>query len=349
MGGKRRAQPTGDAQGKAAQGGASRKRQTRGPSVDGTAAGSAGAGFSGQEDSGSTLSPVTMCFSMRCDPSALAGRKAELGAAVEAALRKVAAEFGGRECRVEWMRVGPSKDTLQRVLPLVLARRGAKVALQCFRTCVTWKRELGAQGFCCKTLNLCLDLAARHSAEIPSDSDLDSIGDSDEEESDPEETAVATTERALSVEAKRAFLKRSEGWGGSLHEWLQAASQEPDTSFLSRGAALTAHILGLELLQWVGGNPPGKYSGGAVNSVGFSPDGKRVVSGSDDGLVKLWNTETGARVISSLPHSGTKSTKLLTYFKNLSHVSYAPNLGPVALMRCCQPVEFDWPGVKDMN
>ena len=35
-----------------------------------------------------------------------------------------------------------------------------------------------------------------------------------------------------------------------------------------------------------------------VNSVSFSADGKRVVSGSDDSLVKIWNAETGAEVTS---------------------------------------------------
>ena len=33
-----------------------------------------------------------------------------------------------------------------------------------------------------------------------------------------------------------------------------------------------------------------------VCSVAFSRDGKRIVSGSDDTLVKIWNTETGAEV-----------------------------------------------------
>jgi len=35
-----------------------------------------------------------------------------------------------------------------------------------------------------------------------------------------------------------------------------------------------------------------------VRSVGFSPNGKRVVSGSEDNLVKIWDTETGVEVSS---------------------------------------------------
>jgi len=75
------------------------------------------------------LATVTMCLSMRCDPIALAGRKA----ALEAALMKVATEFGGRGCRVEWTRVGPSEDTLQRVLPFVLERLEPEGAVQLFQ------------------------------------------------------------------------------------------------------------------------------------------------------------------------------------------------------------------------
>ena len=37
---------------------------------------------------------------------------------------------------------------------------------------------------------------------------------------------------------------------------------------------------------------------GAVLTVAFSPNGKRVVSGSCDRLVKIWNAETGAEVSS---------------------------------------------------
>ena len=41
-------------------------------------------------------------------------------------------------------------------------------------------------------------------------------------------------------------------------------------------------------------------SSGAVISVDFSPDGKSVVTGSDDDLVKIWNAEPGAEVSSSV-------------------------------------------------
>jgi len=32
---------------------------------------------------------------------------------------------------------------------------------------------------------------------------------------------------------------------------------------------------------------------GSVTSVGFSADGSKVVSGSDDGTVKIWNADSG--------------------------------------------------------
>ena len=41
-------------------------------------------------------------------------------------------------------------------------------------------------------------------------------------------------------------------------------------------------------------NLTGHSSG--VNAVAFSPDGTRVVSGSNDSLVKIWSSETGAEV-----------------------------------------------------
>ena len=37
---------------------------------------------------------------------------------------------------------------------------------------------------------------------------------------------------------------------------------------------------------------------GRVRSVAFSPNGNRVVSGSDENLVKIWDIETGVQVSS---------------------------------------------------
>ncbi|KAJ1470149.1 WD40-repeat-containing domain protein [Baffinella frigidus] len=41
---------------------------------------------------------------------------------------------------------------------------------------------------------------------------------------------------------------------------------------------------------------------GEINSVSFFPDGKRVVSGSSDLLVKIWDVATGAEIWSSARH-----------------------------------------------
>jgi len=90
-----------------------------------------------------------------------------------------------------------------------------------------------------------------------------------------------------------------------MQEWLQAASQEPNASFLTQGAASTAQSLGLTLVQWVG-KPQGRYPGSytlaghsdIVQAVSVSRDGKRAISVSDDTLVKIWDTETGAEVSS---------------------------------------------------
>ena len=300
MGGKRKTQPSGNAQGKAAAsgdavaGGASQKRQARGLSVHGADAGSAGAGSSGQEESGSILAHVTMGLSMRCDATALAGRKA----ALEAALRELMAEFGGRECRVAWTQVGPSKDTLQRVLPLVLERVEPDGAAKCWFVCKSWRRELEARGCCSKTVQMCSALAGSADAERFQQNAQRRL---DASTGDDAERALCMDGGAfLSKMLGRAPEKRPEG---NLHEWLQAASQEPDASFSSRGAASTAQSLGLQLVQWVG-KPQGRYpelytvSGhsSASVSVSFSLDGKRIVSGSLDQLVKIWKTETGAEV-----------------------------------------------------
>ena len=246
------------------------------------------------------MAPVTMCLSMRCNPSALVGRKAALEAALEAAVRKVATEFGGRECRVEWTRVGPSEDTLQQVLPLLLERVGPGGAVHyflapCFYVCKSWRRELEARGFCSTTVQLCSELAGGGDAECFLQNAVRRLNASTD----------IDAERAMCLDGS-AFLDKSLGRTGNLLDWLQAASQEPDVSFLSRGAASTAQSLGLTLVQWVG-KPQGRYPelytlpghSNVVRSVALSRDGKRAASASD-WFVKIWNAETGAEVGAAL-------------------------------------------------
>jgi len=279
MDGKRRAQPSGGAQGQLP----AAKRQTP--------ASMAEAHTTAAEESRSILAPVTITFSMRCDPSALS----EGQEALEAALRKVMAELGGREFRLERTCVGPSDDTLQRMLPFVVEHVGAAAVLRCSQACKPWRLELEARGFCHKTLRLCLTLAQGEEFEHLQRNMLQRLN-----------ASSGQAERAVWSDVN-AFLQRSSGWEGSLHQRLQAASQEPGASFLSRGASSTAQILGLPLVQWVG-KPEGRYPcvctlmahGGEVNSVAFSLNGSRIVSGSRDGVVRIWDVATGALVSSFL-------------------------------------------------
>jgi len=293
------------------EGGASRKRQRPGGSVQ-----DAEGRSRGLEQSRSILDPVTLSFSLKCDATALAGRRD----ALEAALKKVATEFEGLDFRMGRTIVGPSDETLQKILPLVLEHVGVPgVAAGDFvwpflLTCRAWRRELEARGFCRTTWQLCSTLAARNVAARNNDDAHDremrricarlartalqrlslSLGT---------EGNLELTPSSLLLDAN-AFLQRSWGWGATtVHEYLQAASQEPDASFLSRGAVSTAQILGLPLVRWAG-KPQGRYPGlcsldghwSHVRAVAFSADGTRVVSGSNDGSVKVWNADTGAEV-----------------------------------------------------
>jgi hypothetical protein len=227
---------------------------------------------------------------------ASASRKAALEAsavrkaALEAALSKVVSEWGFCDVRVVQAHAGASGDTLQRVLPLVLEHIGAVWGWQCFRVCKSWRRELEARGVCSQTVQLCCNLADGNGKRLR------------QKARQRLHLTSGDAERAMCRDAN-AFLQRSrESKAATLPEWLQAASQEPDASFFSRGAVSTAKGLGLPLVQWVGkpqGLDPGSYTLGhslQVSSLAFSPDGMRVVTGSRDSLVKIWDVATGAQV-----------------------------------------------------
>lgn len=47
---------------------------------------------------------------------------------------------------------------------------------------------------------------------------------------------------------------------------------------------------------------------GAVNAIAFSPDGRLIATGGEDGLVRLWRTADGAMVATMSPHGGAVNT-----------------------------------------
>ena len=198
-------------------------------------------------------------------------------------------------------RVGPSDDTLQRVLPFVVEHVGAVAVWRCSQACKPWRLELEARGFCHKTVFLCLTLLHFDFEDFKHFEEFEQL------QQDVLRRLTASSgeaERAVRLDANE-FLQRVWGRECSLHQWLQAASQEPGASFLSRGASSTAQILGLRLVQWVD-KPEGRHPGVStlmdhgkrVTSVAFSPDGTRIVSASDDGLVRIGDVATGALVSS---------------------------------------------------
>ena len=108
------------------------------------------------------------------------------------------------------------------------------------QVCKSWRGELEAVGFCGKTAQLCLELAEGGNAAHLVGNVLRRM-----------QASTGDNAERVSCYDIAQFLTDSLRWKGSLQEWLQAASQEPDASFLSRGAASTAQALGLALVQRV--------------------------------------------------------------------------------------------------
>ena len=110
-----------------------------------------------QESRANLEIPVTISFSMRLDARALS-RDGGWEVALDAALKRVMTEFGGREFRLGRTRVGPSDDTLLQVLPFVVEHVSLASVLRCSTACKPWRQEMEARGFSRQILRLCSTL-----------------------------------------------------------------------------------------------------------------------------------------------------------------------------------------------
>jgi WD40 repeat protein len=63
----------------------------------------------------------------------------------------------------------------------------------------------------------------------------------------------------------------------------------------------------------------------AFNSVAFSPDGKQVVSGSDDRTVRLWDAVTGAALQTLEGHSGSVNLVAFSPGGNIARTLFTSN------------------------
>ena len=186
-----------------------------------------------------------------------------------------------------------------------------------YRACKSLRNDLVGQGFCMKTFSLCRALASA-SVRTADESEMEeselSLGEDDERSTETFERLQTTIarqigwspnqdERAWWLDA-RSLVQRcnSPGGPGNVWSWLQAASQEPDGP-LSKQAADTAEMLGWDLVCW-SDKPRVRFPGLCtltghsdwVNSVAYLPDGKHIVSGSDDNTVRVWDSQTGKEV-----------------------------------------------------
>ena len=195
-------------------------------------------------------------------------------------------------------------DVLQRVILLIVPFTEPEVVIRIFQTCVEWRERLAAEGFCLKTARLCQALASETSFE-------DLLGN------------IKNNAPGLSADARaflgpldsEAFVERLDpfGWERSdtldrfseitcprFHGWLQAASQAPTSSFLQGGAASTAKVLGMHLVQL---EKTLKSSSEDVTHLACFPDGKRILTVSYDDdeeddvmVVVVWDVESGNKV-----------------------------------------------------
>jgi hypothetical protein len=80
-------------------------------------------------------------------------------APLEDALKRMVAEFGGKEFTLGRTRVGASNDALRRVLPFLVEHCNLSSVVRCSEACKAWMQELEARGFSRLILHLCARLS----------------------------------------------------------------------------------------------------------------------------------------------------------------------------------------------
>ena len=167
--------------------------------------------------------------------------------------------------------------------------------LAMYQTCRTLKTQLSDDGFSMMTFSLCRALADGNDPQTMQRVEA-TIGRQLGRLPDQDERVWWLDARSLVQRCRRRV------GSGTVWSWLQAASQEPDGP-LSKQAADTAKMLGQHVVFWPD-KPQVRFSGlctltghsNYVRSVAYSPDGKHIVSGSEDNTVKVWDSQTGKEV-----------------------------------------------------
>ena len=120
------------------------------------------------------------------------------------------------------------------------------------------------------------------------------MADSSSASQDANALGLLLDKRLLS---RRALLRNMAGLvltGGSLASLATACGLAPGTSPVSQPTA--SHALGTTIFTYRG------HSAG-VHAVAWSPDSKRIVSGSDDKTLQVWDAATGEHVLRYSRHS----------------------------------------------
>ena len=101
------------------------------------------------------------------------------------------------------------------------------------------------------------------------------------------------------------------------HIYLSALACAPPTSFVVKQYksqfANTLSILGQHGLRWSETINIMRGHTSTVRSIAFSPDGKRMISGSDDGIIHIWDAETGQILLEALLDGNTDGVQSVVF------------------------------------